>query len=136
MLGLGFGLSHSHASVLFAGEGILWVLIMAANEFFLRTSKLETNPEASALTGVMYPRHRQLIEHSGILFLGERTISLLVQLSKRDVGILIFFLLALAGLGEWILHLAIVLAAPGLILTAITRLQTRANGRVVAHREL
>ena len=129
MIGLGFGLYHSQASVWYAAEGILWTLIMAANELLLRASTVEIEPGADTLTGAAYPRHRQLIEHSGVLFLGERFVGWMIQLSKRDVGIFLYLLLALIGLGEWILHLALVLAAPGLVLTGITRIKTRTDRR-------
>ncbi|MBA2585326.1 MAG: CDP-alcohol phosphatidyltransferase family protein [Chthoniobacterales bacterium] len=129
MTGLGFGLGHAHGSAFYAVEGILWVLIMAANEFLLRIAKLETNLGSTDLTGALYPRHRQLIEHSGVLFFGERFVWWLLQLTKRDVGILFFLVLALAGLAPWILHLSLAIAAPGLLLTGITRIKTRAHGR-------
>ena len=52
-----------------------------------------------------------MIEHSGLLDLGERLVWWIFQLTKRDMAIFAFFILALLGLADWILHVWIIVAA-------------------------
>ncbi len=136
LTGLGFGLSHWHGSAFYAAEGIFCVAIIAANEFLLRISKPETNLDPSPLGRALYPRYRQVIQQSGVLFLGENFVWCLLQLTKRDVMILFFLILALAGLAPWILHLSLAFAAVGLLLAGITRLKRRTHVRGIVSSSL
>jgi phosphatidylglycerophosphate synthase len=132
LIGLGLGLSRSHASALYAGEGVLCAVMIAATEWLLRLPQTESGPESVALTGALYPRHRRLVQQSGLLFLGEGFVWWIVQLTKRDVSILFFVVLALAGLPQWILHLWATVTALNLALTGIARLRTRVgSSRIV-----
>ena len=116
VLGLGFGLSNFHGHALFyVVEGILAALLIGANEFLLARQKPGENAAVS-LGGALYPRHRELVEHSGILRLGEKSAYWLIQLTKRDVAVLGFVLLAAVGLPSLILHLLFVVAAISLAL--------------------
>ena len=112
VLGLGFGLRHAHPHFggIFLAEGIVAAALIALNEWTLARASV---PEASAdsLGGTLYPRHRELVERSGLLAFGEKYASLLIQLTKRDVAILFFVLLALIGLPSLILHLLAVVTA-------------------------
>jgi phosphatidylglycerophosphate synthase len=111
VLGLGFGLSNFHGHAWFyVVEGILAALLIGANEFLLARQKLGENAAAS-LGGALYPRHRELVERSGILRLGERSTYWLIQLTKRDVAVLGFVFLAAVGLPSLILHLLFAVAA-------------------------
>jgi hypothetical protein len=60
-----------------------------------------------------------MIGHSGLLELGERFVWWLFQLTKRDVAIFFFFLLALLNESTWILHLWTIAAGASLAITAI-----------------
>ena len=125
VLGLGFGLSHTHW--FYAREAILLVLMIAVNEWLLRIPKAESSQKSSTLAPIFYPRHRRLIQDSGIPAGGQKVVERFVQLTKRDVGILFFVLLALAGFPQWILHLWVVVTAISLTVTAATRLRTLAG---------
>lgn len=87
------------------GEGIAVALLIATNELLLAfpaRSARETpaDPAAAAL----YPRQRHLLDGGRLFFFGERFTATLLQLTKRDVALVAFLLLALAGLPAWILH--------------------------------
>lgn len=129
MLGLGFGLARAGNSVTYALEAILLVLLTATNELLLSRLKHDSSSGSSYLSGALYPRHQQLIEGSGVLVLGERFVWWILQLTKRDVLILFYLILAAIGLAPWILHVALVLVVPGLLLTSSTRL-TQAKSKV------
>jgi hypothetical protein len=76
-----------------------------------------------------------MIGHSGLLKLGERFVWWLFQLTKRDMAILVFLVLALLGLAEWILHLWTTVAAASLIVTAIATIRSGAGQGDVVRRE-
>ena len=128
-IGLGLGLYRTNSrDWLYMGEGIFCALIIAANEWLLRTPKIETDFTPSTLTNeTLYPRHRALIQRSGLLFLGEKVVWWLFQLTKRDVAIFLFLLLAIAGRPQWILHLWIAVSTVSLLLAVIARLRARAD---------
>lgn len=134
VIGLGLGLSRASSPhpVLYAVEGVLSAVLIAAHESLLRVSREETKVGSDELSGALYSRHRQLIEQSGVLFLGEKFVWWILQLTKRDVTVLLFLVLAVAGLAPWILHYSVVAAAVGLGLSALTSLKTR--GRLALSR--
>jgi len=127
-IGLGLGLYrvNSH-NWLYMGEGTFCALIIAANELLLRNPKIEADFTPSMLTETLYPRHRALIQRSGLLFLGEKVVWSLFQLTKRDVAIFLFLLLAIAGRPQWILHLWIAVSTVSLLLAVIARLRACAD---------
>ena len=112
VLGLGFGLAQGHQrfSSGYLVEGIVAAVLIALNEWFLARAPL---PDAGAdsLGGSLYPRHRALVERSGLLAFGEKLATLLIQLTKRDVAVLFFVLLALLGIPALILHLLLAVTA-------------------------
>src|SRR5262249_19453849 len=57
-----------------------------------------------------YARHRGMLEHSGIGVIGEKRVAWVVKMTKRDVSIVVFLLLAIAGLPQWIIHLWLAVA--------------------------
>jgi phosphatidylglycerophosphate synthase len=133
VIGLGFGLWRHGAAAhawLYAAEGLLCALIMAANEWVLHKPRDEAPPESKSLSKALYPRHRQLLERAGLGFLNERVVWLFVQITKRDVGIVIFILLALLNQAQWILHLSFIGPALTLSLSALARLAP-ARGRAL-----
>ena len=87
------------------------------NEFYLVSREprvVEDKPEP--LGGAIYPRHRELVERSGMLVLGEKFASWLIQLTKRDVAMLFFVFLAAIGQPAWILHLLAAVTVTSLVL--------------------
>ena len=123
VLGLGFGLSRTHPRFgwLFVSEGIVAAMLIAITEWFLTRAPVEGS-SADSLGGVLYPRHHALVERSGLLVLGEKVASALVQLTKRDVAVLFFLLLAISGLPAMILHLLFAVTAVSLVLAWRARL--------------
>jgi phosphatidylglycerophosphate synthase len=109
-LGLGLGLRHAQErfGVFFLAEGIVTASLIVLNEWFLARTPMQ---ESSALGGSLYPRHRALVERSGLLMFGKEFASLLIQFTKRDVAVLFFVLLAGFGLPSVILHLLVVVTA-------------------------
>jgi hypothetical protein len=115
VLGLGFGLRQAHPRFgwFYLAEGIVAGMLIAGNEWNLARRKPAPVDEATtdSLGGALYPRHRELVERSGLLRFGEKYASLVVQLTKRDVAVLFFFFLAAVGLPSLILHLLVVVTA-------------------------
>jgi len=111
VLALGLGLHHS-------GEGIICAALITANEWLLRGGKSGMWIASSRLHESFYARHRGMIGHSGLLNLGERFVWWLFQLTKRDMAIFAFLMLALLGLADWILHLWTIVAGASLVLSA------------------
>jgi len=112
VLALGLGLHRS-------SEGIVCAVLITANEWVLRAGKSQTSVGSSTLRESFYARHRRMIGHSGLLNLGERFVWWLFQLTKRDMAVFVFLMLALLGLAEWILHLWMIVAGASLILSTI-----------------
>src|SRR6266481_1003445 len=125
VLALGLGLHRS-------SEGIVCAVLITANEWLLRTGKNQTSVASSTLRESFYARHRGMIGNSGLLNLGERFVWWLFQLTKRDVAVVVFLMLALLGLADWILHLWMIVAGASLILSAIAAIRSSiGHGNVV-----
>jgi hypothetical protein len=122
--GLGAGLSRQaslggHPRWFYLIEGGLAAVLIGMNEFYLATRKPAVDEgKSESLGGALYPRHRALVERSGLLLLGEKAASWLIQLTKRDVAVLFFVFLAAIGQPPWILHLLFVVTAISLALAA------------------
>src|SRR5881227_1934904 len=113
VLALGLGLHHS-------SEGIVCAVLITANELLLRAGKSHAAAVApSTLRESFYARHHGMIGHSGLLHLGERFVWWLFQLTKRDMALVVFLMLALLGLAPWILHLWATVAGASLVLSAL-----------------
>src|SRR6267154_4261743 len=97
VLALGLGLHRS-------SEGIVCAVLITANELLLRAGKSHTAVAPSTLHESFYARHHGMIGHSGFLNIGERFVWWLFQLTKRDMALVVFLILALLGLAQWILH--------------------------------
>jgi len=111
VLALGLGLHRS-------SEGIVCAVLITANEVLLRAGKSQTPVAPSTLHESFYARHRGMIGHSGLLNLGERFVWWLFQLTKRDMALVVFLILALLGVAQWILHLWVTVAGVSLVLSA------------------
>ena len=112
VVALGFGLDRS-------SEGIVCAIVIGANELVLATSRSPTSVGSAEL----YIRHRRMVEHSGLIHLGDKFVWWIMQLTKRDVAILFFFFLALLGRADWILHLWLAVASVGLILSGVAAIR-------------
>src|SRR2546421_945031 len=128
VLTLGLGLHRS-------SEGIVCAGLITANEWLLRAGKSEMSAASPTLHESLYARHLGMIGHSGLLNLGERFVWWLFQLTKRDMAVFVFFILASLGLANWILHLWIIVAGASLILSAIAAIRSSAGHDDVATRE-
>jgi len=112
VVALGLGLHHHN-------EGIICAALIIINESLLRYSTGGMWADSSALNESFYARHHGMIEHSGLIDLGERFVWWLFQLTKRDMALFVFFVLALLGQAHWILYLWIIVAAASVVLSAI-----------------
>jgi phosphatidylglycerophosphate synthase len=124
-LGLGFGLRHAHPRFgwLFLVEGIVAAGLIALNEWLLARPRPAPAIELKndLLGGALYPRHRELVARSGLLFFGDKFALLLIQLTKRDVAVLLFVFLAAISLPSLILDLLFVVTAVSLLLALRAR---------------
>lgn len=114
---LGFGLarqwSRAHANGwLYITEGLAAAafIILSEGIVFARRTRGESVVTTTKWNGALYQRHHEFLERSGILVLGDKFAWWLVQLTKRDMGILAFALLAAFGWPEAILHLLLVVS--------------------------
>lgn len=120
---LGVGLARqweqSHVSGWFyLLEGVAAAAFIALSEgiVFARRSRTEPRVRATRWNGALYQRHHEFFERSGILILGERFAWWLVQLTKRDMAMLGFLLLAAFGWAEGILHLLLLVSGASSLL--------------------
>lgn len=120
---LGVGLAHqwqlAHANGWFyVLEGFAAALFIGLSEgiVFVRRSRPAGPPPESKWNGAIYQRHTEFLERSGILFLGEKFAWWLVQLTKRDMAMLAFLILAAFGIPEGILHLLLVVSGVSAVL--------------------
>src|SRR6058998_1766325 len=128
VLALGLGLHRS-------SEGIVCAVLITANEWLLRAGKSEMSVASATLHESLYARHRGMIGHSGLLNLGERLVWWLFQLTKRDMAIFVFLMLASLGLADWILHLWMIVAGASVILSATGAIRSSIGHRDVVARE-
>jgi phosphatidylglycerophosphate synthase len=112
VVALGFGLHR-------VAEGVVCAVLIAANELLLGISRGQT----SVTSPQLYSRHRRMVEHSGLIHVGDRFVWWIMQLTKRDVAILFFFFLALVDRAEWILHLWLAVAGASLILSSVAAIR-------------
>jgi CDP-alcohol phosphatidyltransferase len=126
VLALGIGLYHFK-------EGVVCALLITANEWLLRWGTGAKRVASEDFHESFYARHHGMIGHSGLLDLGERFVWWLFQLTKRDVAIFFFLVLALLNLGIWILHLWTIAAGASLIISAIaTARAAKGRGEIIS----
>jgi phosphatidylglycerophosphate synthase len=123
---LGIGMFRNHAisdswQTFYLVEGVAAAILLAANEVMFARVNVEQKAESNALEETLYPRHREMMRRSGIPFFGEKVSWWLVQLTKRDVALLAFVILALIGRAQWILHLLSAFALISLTLASKVR---------------
>ncbi|HSH37780.1 MAG TPA: CDP-alcohol phosphatidyltransferase family protein, partial [Chthoniobacterales bacterium] len=109
-LGIGLGL-HALPSLslswFYIAEGAAAALCVVLSEgiVFLRRSRIDQQRGTAPLNGALYHRHQEFFQRSGILVFGENVAWWMVFLTKRDMAMLAFVVLAIVGYPEWILHL-------------------------------
>ncbi|MGZ4989062.1 MAG: CDP-alcohol phosphatidyltransferase family protein [Limisphaerales bacterium] len=128
VLGLGLGLHRS-------SEGILCAVLITTNELFLRAGKNKMSVALSTAHESFYARHRGMIGHSGLLHLGEGFVLWAFQLTKRDMAVFVFLILALLGLANWILHLWTTVAGLSLLLSVIAVIRAGNGAADIVPRE-
>jgi phosphatidylglycerophosphate synthase len=125
ILALGSGLNHFK-------EGVICALLISVNEILLRWGTGAKRVDSEEFHESFYARHHGMIGHSGLLDLGERFVWWLFQLTKRDVAVFVFLLLALVNLGIWILHLWTLAAGASLLISAIATARASTRGDAAA----
>jgi phosphatidylglycerophosphate synthase len=128
VLTLGLGLHRS-------SEGIACAVLITVNELLLRAGRSRMSIASSTFHESFYARHRTMVGHSGLLNLGERFVWWLFQLTKRDMAILVFLVLALLGLADWILNLWTIVAGASLVLSAIAVIRAGNGGGDIVTRK-
>jgi CDP-L-myo-inositol myo-inositolphosphotransferase len=96
---LGFGLSR-------AMEGIAAGLLIVVTEAMLFVTA-STGPTGDSGENSRYLRHEQMVRHSGLWKLPPRVVETFGQLTKRDVGWVLFVVLAAVNAPAFILHLSL-----------------------------
>ncbi len=108
-IALGIGLARvaptNLASTLFVIEGLAAAMLTIASEAMLAV--LASNPSASSNGTTFHDRHAEMLGHSGVFVFGRRAVHATVQLTKRDVSLFLFVILAVINLPAWILHLSL-----------------------------
>src|SRR4029077_479892 len=125
VLALGLGLHRS-------SEGIVCAVLITASEMLLRAGKSQTAVAPSTLDESFYARHRGMIGHSGLLNLGERFVWWLFQLTTGVRALVVFLMLALLGLAQWILHLWVTVAGVSVVISALAVIRSSSvRGEIV-----
>jgi len=79
---------------------------------FVRRTRGEANtPPPQRWNGVLYQRHHEFVERSGILLLGDEVARWLLILTKRDMAMFAFFIFALIDVPSLSLHLQLIVGA-------------------------
>jgi|SRR6516162_8047100 len=128
VLALGLGLRR-------VTEGIVCAVLITANELVLRAGKERMSVSSSQLHESFYTRHHGMIGHSGLLHLGDEFVWWLFQLTKRDMAVSVFLVLALLGVAGWILDLWMPVAGASFILSAIAVIRAGNGGGDIVTRE-
>lgn len=102
-VGVAIGVSVRQPALYFT-EGTVGALLIVLNEVWLER-RTTAHPEKAAARSETYPRHRVLLANPVLPLLGDRALSILIQMTKRDVAILFFVFLAAVGQPVWIMHL-------------------------------
>jgi CDP-L-myo-inositol myo-inositolphosphotransferase len=126
VLALGSGLHYFK-------EGVVCAVLITSNELVLRWGTGAKRVDSEDFHESFYARHHGMIGHSGLLDLGERFVWWLFQLTKRDVAMFFFLVLALLNLSIWIIHLWTIAAGTSLLISAIaTAKAAKSRGEAVA----
>jgi hypothetical protein len=125
LIGLSIGLYRHHddaSGQRYLLEGIVCAIVITLHELALwrgQDHRLGHRVHVPAA----YARHRGMREHSGIGLTGAEQVSWIVMVTKRDVAIVVFLILAIAGLPQWIVHLWLAVSLGSILLTAIAKIR-------------
>ncbi len=121
LTGLSIGLYRHHddaSGQRYLLEGIVCAIVITLHELLLsRWQDQRLGPRFHVPSA--YQRHRGMLEHSGIGLIGAERVGWVVKLTKRDLAIVVFLVLAIAGLPQWIVHLWLAVSLGSLLLTGI-----------------
>jgi hypothetical protein len=121
LVGLSIGLYRHHDDAFgqrYLLEGIVCAIVITLHELILWRWKDQRLPARLQVPSA-YQRHRGMLEHSGIGLIGPERVGWLVRITKRDTAIVVFLILALAGVPQWILHLWLGVSLASFVLTGI-----------------
>lgn len=104
-IALGIGLAHATQKFFFLVEGLATAILTIGSEAMLAV--LAANASSSGKATAFYERHAAMLGHSGVFVFGRRAVHATVQLTKRDVSLFLFVILAVCNLSRWILHLSL-----------------------------
>lgn len=125
MAGLGLGLGRSIE--IYRLEAVVVASLIVLNDWALFSMNRRDGSADQTIVTPIYGRHLQLWRHSGIQVLGQRVAILLMQLTKRDVAMLAFVILAFVGEPGWILHLSGITAGISLTLSVTAAIRLRSS---------
>jgi CDP-L-myo-inositol myo-inositolphosphotransferase len=129
LTGLSIGLYRQHddaSGQRYLLEGIVCAIVITLHKLILsRWQGQRLGPRFHL--PLAYQRHRGILEHSGIGVTGAERAGSLVRLTKRDVAIVVFLILAIAGLPQWIVHLWLAVSLGSVLLTGIAMTKTSAS---------
>ncbi|MGZ5025085.1 MAG: CDP-alcohol phosphatidyltransferase family protein [Chthoniobacterales bacterium] len=140
-IALGVGLAHvAHTEahrIFFLVEGLAAAMLTIGSEAILAI--LAANPlSASPANGTAFhERHAEMLGHSGVFVFGRRAVHATVQLTKRDVSLFLFVILAALNVPAWILHLSLGTAflAASVASLALIRRPTAARAADIPRRD-
>lgn len=121
LTGLSIGLYRHHddaSGQRYLLEGIVCAIVITLHELLLSRWQ-DQRLGARFHVPSAYQRHRGMLEHSGIGLIGAERVGWVVKLTKRDLAIVVFLGLAIAGLPQWIVHLWLAVSLCSLLLTGI-----------------
>ncbi len=119
LIGLGLGLYRtSQWGDRFFLESVICAIALTLYELLLWRWKEHGVAQPKTVASA-YRRHQGMIEHSGLRVIGGKGVGLVLQLTKRDMAIFVFLLLAILGLPQWILHLWLAVTIGSLFLTLL-----------------
>ena len=134
LLALGLGSARAAESGALASiylwEGVCATVLISIYEALLR-ARPSPPSDPSAISQALYERHRSLVSESGLLGLGTGFAWWAVQLTKRDVVLFAFLLLALAGIPQWMLHLHLGFGVVSSVLAGKSLVRLRQRDRAI-----
>jgi CDP-L-myo-inositol myo-inositolphosphotransferase len=119
-IGLGIGIGRSI-------EGVICASAILLNELLLLIGEQTAPAQPAELDESFYSRHQVMIGRSGLVRFAH-VFWWIGQLTKRDVAIFVFLLLALVNLAPWILHLWTAFSVASLIFSSFALARTARAG--------
>ncbi len=121
LTGLSVGLYRQHddaSGQRYLLEGIVCVIVITLHKLILSRWQ-DRHPGARFDVPSAYQRQRGMLEHSGVGVIGAERVGWMVKVTKRDTAIVVFLMLAIAGLPQWIVHLWLAVSLGSVLLTGV-----------------